>query len=192
MIFISLLGPHPHSPEGVGRSFRAGEIYKVLEGTIFLHFSAASFSSVLPSEDSWLLLSVQVDEAGREAGEGHKTGEGKHRLPISVNSAPLFTASSRETLSSFPFIHVPKNSQASGHQPPDCPSIILLLQSSRPASPSRSVWSKHTAVRPILSIQGPCYLQCMVHGRGYGVRLPRVQIPALSLTRCVHFRQKTS
>lgn len=78
-IFISLLGPHPHPSEGVGRSFRAGEIYKVFEGTIFLPFSAASFSSA-PQRTGQLAPAVCPGGGGRQ-GRGDNNGVGGGQAP---------------------------------------------------------------------------------------------------------------
>lgn len=78
-IFMSLLGPHPHPSEGVGRSFRAGEIYKVFEGTIFLPFPAASFSSA-PQRTGQLAPAVCAGGGGRQ-GRGENNGVGGGQAP---------------------------------------------------------------------------------------------------------------
>ena len=59
--------------------------------------------SALPlrGQDSWLLLSVQVEGAGREGETIMEWAEGKRHLPASINSAQPLAASSGEALSSF-------------------------------------------------------------------------------------------
>lgn len=93
-----------------GQVFLAGKSIKFSKEPFFCP-SQQSPSALLPSEDSWLLLSVQVAAPAEKAGGERREGAGPPSDPHQLGALPLLCPRQKPFS---PFVCVMKNSQPFG------------------------------------------------------------------------------